>query len=165
MAQVRIVSHVSPTMRPAVLLIAMLCYAMLWYWTCISFAATSTITEHTVLHSMQAAITQTCKPLLTIHQPTSPCVPPIKKNRPRLFARGLLIYRLAAKYRAGPANTSPKARPHIRCTYSIQYMNLNSSSVILLTFNKRLPRSDDRSRCVLQLSCMSGGSLYNCMAQ
>jgi len=79
----------------------------------------------------------TSKPLLTIHQPMKPCPAPRPNKTESLSPNLNEIYPLWRKYEYGKTNIIPSALPHIRCPYSIQYMNLNSSIFIpLLTLQE-----------------------------
>mmetsp|Transcript_6149 Transcript_6149/g.15254 ORF Transcript_6149/g.15254 Transcript_6149/m.15254 type:complete len:288 (-) Transcript_6149:441-1304(-) len=71
------------------------------------------------------------RPLFTIHQPIMPCMAPRLKNRLNRPASAHLTLPRATKTASGRTKYTPRPRPHIRWPYSIQYMNLYSSTVML----------------------------------
>ena len=70
------------------------------------------------------------KPLLTIHQPIAPCAAPSPKKETSRAPSRFVIHPFARNAQSGSAKYTPKPRPHILCPYSIQKMNLYSSTVM-----------------------------------
>jgi hypothetical protein len=100
---------------------------------------------------------RTSRPLRTIHQPTSPCAPPIASSRPSRPASAPLTAPLTANAAAGSTNPRPRRRPHMRWPYSHQNMNLKSSRPMWLCARRNSGERLYFSNSTSQSACVSGG--------
>eukprot|EP00955_Chlamydomonas_euryale_P070488 360770-Chlamydomonas_euryale.AAC.7 len=96
-------------------------------------------TRHPCMQPMRAAhacrhACRQCMPSMHAANAGSPCVlprtcvPPMANSRARRLPSAPLMQPRARKYAPGTRKPTPSRRPHMRCAYSIQNINLNSSS-------------------------------------